>query len=296
MTNPLRTLAVVLILALLAVGITQGGHGHGPGGAMPMTMGMGMSEAPTDELGFLQHMIPHHREAVASAQRLLALTKRPELQALLRDIIDSQTTQIELMRGWLAEWYPEADPEAPYQPMMRDLNGAPVAEQERAFLEDMLMHHMMAVRDARLLLAGGLAEHPEVAALANDIVAEQMGEMRLMQRWLATWFAGDAAVHGMGGHGMGGHGMGAMHGPGGAMRGTVRMGGAMNGAGTAAGYPADVVAALARAYLAGQGLEAEIVEVLGPTVTYEVIVRAGDRERVLLIDARTGAVTEVPER
>jgi Ni2+-binding GTPase involved in maturation of urease and hydrogenase len=58
----------------------------------------------------------------------------------------------------------------------------------------------------------------------------------------------------------------------------------------------DVVEALARAYLAGRGGDAVIVEVTGPRVTYEVSYRAGDVEGVLVIDALSGDVVEAPGR
>ena len=302
MITALRSLSLVSLLALLAIGIGQGGHGHGPGGAGSMPMAMGA--APSDELGFLQHMIPHHREAVASAEQLLERTERPELQALLRDIIDSQTAEIELMRGWIDAWYPAADAEAPYEPMMRDLADAPVEEQERAFLEDMLRHHMMAVRDAQMLLNRGLAEHAEVAALARSIVTEQRREMQVMRDALEAWFDGGAhemmrdrpGMHGMGAHGMGAHGMGRhgaheMMGDRPGMHGMGRHGAHAMMAGA---LPLDLVEALARAFLAGAGSSADAIEVAGPQVTYEVTVRDGDRERVLIVDGVTRSVTEAP--
>ena len=208
MNGTRRTIALVSLLALAAIGITQGmmhGQPGSAGGGMPGMPGM-MTTAPTDELGFLQHMIPHHREAIATAEALLEVTERPELRELLENVIETQSEEVERMEGWIAEWYPGADPEALYTPMMRDLGpDATVADRERVWLEDMVMHHMMAVRDARMLLAGGFAEHPEVEALARDIVASQTSEMQTMSGWLADWF-GVSGMQGipemMGGQGM----------------------------------------------------------------------------------------------
>ncbi len=36
---------------------------------------------------------------------LLESTKRPELQKLANDIIAAQTTEIDMMKGWLNTWY-----------------------------------------------------------------------------------------------------------------------------------------------------------------------------------------------
>jgi len=356
MIHFLRTLSIVLLLAALTVGATQGGMGHGPGpagGAPMMGPGMmgpgmmgpgmagpgmaGMQTSTTDVLSFLQHMIPHHGEAIESAETLLLATERPELRALLEDVIETQTAEVELMHGWIAAGFPDASHEAPYEPMMRDLGDAPVADLERAWLEDMIMHHMMAVHEARALLGLDLTDHPDVAELANAIIAAQMSEMRQMAGWLSAWFGVDpmAAMHGgapgmgamhgagtdagdasgmgpmhgmdrMGGMGhMHGAGMGPMHGMGGmgqehgagmgpmhGMRGGHGAMGGRHGGAVAGAFSAEVVEALARAYLAGRGGDVEALGVGAMRVTYEVTYRAGGVDGVLLIDALTGDVDE----
>ncbi len=372
----------MLVLALLAIGVSQGGmrHGgamrgggmHGPGMDMPL---------PSTELEFLQHMIVHHREAVESAEQLLERTERPELQEFLEAVIETQSAEIELMSDWIESRYPDADVDVPYEPMMRDLEGAPVAEQEQAFLEDMIVHHMGAVRDAQALLSQGLAEHEDVADLARRIVSEQRREMQLMRDWLVSWFEADPmpgmmqrqpadeaqnddrdsvgvagrqrdpmgmgtmpGMHGMPGmggmrpgampmgmqmrgmmpcpgpmgmgmHGMGMRGMGmGMHGMG--MHGMGMHGMGMGGMGMrgmempmpgmhpfedpgmpgAVGYPPHVLVALARAFLAGEGVAADEIEVDEIRTTFEIVVRHGDAERVLVIDADTGRVRESTDR
>lgn len=318
MTRAVRTTLALLVALALSVTVAQGGahHGHGapnaggmPGGMM-MTApagGMGtmpgpMTSAAVDELTFLQHMIPHHQEAIDSAAALLEVTQRPELLALLEEVIATQTAEVALMRGWLAEWYPGEPHEIAYTPMMRDLAGAPVGERERAWLEDMVMHHMMAVHDARALLVGGWSTRPEVTQLAVDIVQGQMGEIQLMRGWLASWF-GDAGTAGMGGIGMmagngGMNGMRMMGGAGGMggmgmMGGAAGMGmGAMHGPARVHGgaaFDAAAVEALARAFLAGAG-SGEVVVAQGPTVTYHVVVLVDGIERALVVNATTGEV------
>ena len=336
MTRIVRTTFALFAALALTAAVAQGGHGHGhgapPAGGMPGGMmmsppaggagmapgaGHAMASAAFDELSFLQHMIPHHQEAIDTATALLEMTQRPELRTLLEEVVATQTAEVALMRGWIAEWYPGEPQEVDYAPMMRDLAGAPVEERERAWLEDMVMHHMMAVRDARSLLVGGWATRPEVAQLAVDIVQGQMAEIQLMRGWLSSWF-GDATgmgAMGMGGMGMGGTGMGGMgtgmggmqgHGAGGMgmMGGPGGMGGiggmGMHGSQGAAmrgsaHFDASAVEALARAYLAGAG-GGEVVELHGPTVTYHVTVRVDGAERALVVDATTGEVRWADER
>ena len=72
--------------------------------------------------------------------------------------------------------------------MMRDIHGLPSEEAERLFLEDMTAHHEMAVDKARQVLEKDLAQHPEVAQIAHEIVETQNREIELMQKWLNEWF------------------------------------------------------------------------------------------------------------
>ncbi len=308
-----RALALASLVALIATALAQGmmhGPGQAPGGATqpgvgvgPMGMGFALQTQTVDEASFLVHMIPHHREAVASAEALRAVTQRPELLELVDAIVSSQTAEITAMEGWLDTWYPDVDRDVAFMPMMRELGaGADVADVERAFLEDMIGHHMMAVHEAQTLLAGGLAEHPEVAELARSIVFDQMSEMQQMAAWLGSWYGVNAAS-GMGGYGMmGGSGMGGYgmapdgfhgHGAGGPI-GEWHEG--MHGVRTGTTVGSAEAARLALAFLAGRGEAVDGTAILGTTVAYEVVVRVGDVEQVLRIDAQTGEVTLAPER
>ena len=98
--------------------------------------------------------------------------------------METQSAQIELMEGWLAEWYPGERAATAYEPMMRDLSGLSGDTLDRIFLEDMIGHHMAAVMMSQQLLVRGLDEHAEVADLAGQIRDEQMDEIAWMR---ATW-------------------------------------------------------------------------------------------------------------
>lgn len=54
---------------------------------------------------FLSEMIVHHEGAVVMAQAVLENSKRPELIKLANDIIKAQTSEIEMMKSWLASWF-----------------------------------------------------------------------------------------------------------------------------------------------------------------------------------------------
>lgn len=57
------------------------------------------------EVAFLEGMIQHHVGAVDMAELVLEKTDREELISLANEIIEAQTTEIEMMNEWLKTWY-----------------------------------------------------------------------------------------------------------------------------------------------------------------------------------------------
>jgi uncharacterized protein (DUF305 family) len=141
-----------------------------------------------NEFEFLSLMIPHHEEAIATAQRVLESSDRPEMQEFARDIIDVQTAEIEQMKAWLGEWYPGQGTNLTYAPMMRDLSKLEGDALDQAFLEDMIMHHMGAVMMSQRLVNLGLVEHQAVQPFAQNIADTQRQEIWQMQAWLQDWY------------------------------------------------------------------------------------------------------------
>ncbi|MGE5655308.1 MAG: DUF305 domain-containing protein [Actinomycetota bacterium] len=156
------------------------------------------------EFEYLAKMIPHHQEAIATAKLLLAGSQRPEMKKFAEGIIRTQSAEIQQMQAWLKLWYPGQSLQVEYVPMMRELTNLKADELDRAFLEDMRMHHMGAVMMSQHLLNHGLVKHPEVETLAHQISTSQRQEIAQMQGWLQQWF-GVAGGRMMGpGMGMGG--------------------------------------------------------------------------------------------
>ncbi|MFB9628445.1 DUF305 domain-containing protein [Nonomuraea helvata] len=141
----------------------------------------------SDEAGYLTHMVAHHEEAVAAA-RQLQRSNRPGMRALGASIVTTQNAEIATMKEWLATWYPGHPGARDYRPMMRDLSGLSGDALDEAFLQDMIPHHMVAIRMSQQLLMSGRAEHPEVAELATKIRDNQHAEMFRMRHYLADWF------------------------------------------------------------------------------------------------------------
>ncbi len=57
---------------------------------------------------------------------------------------------------------------------------------DKAFLEEMIVHHEGAVDMAELVL--GKSDRPELRKLAEEIIAAQTKEIGDMKNWLGTWF------------------------------------------------------------------------------------------------------------
>ena len=194
-------LALVTVLVAVVVGVVVADRDDVDGRMGP---GMMFSAAgAAGEPGFLAEMVAHHEEAVTAA-RELARSDRPEMRRLGEDVVRTQTAQIEQMTAWLADWYPDQSLDVGYQPMMRDLSGLSGDRLDRAFLTDMVPHHMAAVMMSQHLVVRG-SEHEEVVDLAREIRDEQRAEIVVMRRWLAAWF--DVRGWGHPGGGMGPHRM-----------------------------------------------------------------------------------------
>ena len=169
--------------------LTEGAGSSGTG-AMP---GMGMAVA--SEFEYLTRMIPHHDEAIATARILQHGTERQEMRGFAASIIDTQSAEVQRMKEWLAVWYPGRDTRASYQPMMRDLTGLSGSALDRAFLEDMIPHHMMAVMMSQQLLASSLPRHDTVNPFASNIRDTQRSEIQMMSAWLREWFGMAPRMH-----------------------------------------------------------------------------------------------------
>lgn len=118
--------------------------------------------------------------------------------------VTGQAAQIEQVRTWMAEWYPGRSPEVGNQSMMRDLTGLSGDQLDRAFLRDMLPHHMTAVMMSQQLIVRGGTAHQEVGRMATSIRNEQHAEIFQMSQWLRDWFGADWHPRGGMGMGMGG--------------------------------------------------------------------------------------------
>jgi uncharacterized protein (DUF305 family) len=196
-----RLAAIVVLSALTLAACDSGpssrtgnpvgpGAGAGPGAGMGgMGPGMGgMQGMVASEFDYLVNMIPHHDEAIETANILLRVSGRQEMRDFAVRIIETQTAEVVQMKAWLAAWYPGRDTAVRYEPMMRELSALSGDALDQVFLEDMIPHHMMAVMMSQQLLNARLVVHPEVAPFAARIRDAQHREIQMMAAWLREWF------------------------------------------------------------------------------------------------------------
>jgi uncharacterized protein (DUF305 family) len=64
------------------------------------------NEKPFDK-AFIDAMIPHHQSAIEMAEVAYEKTENPRIKELAQDIISAQKQEIEQMKQWRKEWYPQ---------------------------------------------------------------------------------------------------------------------------------------------------------------------------------------------
>lgn len=184
-------------------------------------MALGRTSFTAADVGFMQHMIVHHAQAVEMVALLDTRGSDRRVKLLGRRIALSQDAEIALMRGWLAErGQPETMPGMDHAAMghgahtgmdhaamghgamgagpdpddtpvmagmltprqMRTLAAASGTDFDRLFLSGMIQHHQGAID-----MVGALMETPDAAqdTLLSDfttaVVADQSTEILRMQ-------------------------------------------------------------------------------------------------------------------
>lgn len=211
--------------AIVAAGtpaVLGGGDGD-PGAAG--TIPAGTSGEPGDpadypfDLVFIDAMMAHHDAAILTAQIALVRAEHEELRELARAIVDQQATEIEQMRAWRTAWYGDAAPVPTNvttglmdeglmlvgSPADTGMGGPATGAGtdaarlctatdafDLAVIAQMIPHHQGAVGVA--LLARERAEHPEVRALAEEIIATRQAEIGQMTEWQIAWSAESAGT------------------------------------------------------------------------------------------------------
>lgn len=198
-------------IALTIFTVSNAGN-SGNAGMMQM-MGVGTRNSETQNMmsgnidrHFIEQMIPHHEDAITMAKLAQTKAQRPEIKSLAQSIINSQSAEISQMKDWYKSWFGEEVPQGAqvmgghgmgqgngmvnmHMGMMgneSDMTRLENAEDfDKAFIEEMIPHHQMAVMMAAMLERG--TNRTEMKKLAKDISEAQTKEINDMRGWYQTW-------------------------------------------------------------------------------------------------------------
>ena len=149
---------------------------------------------------FIEEMIPHHEGAIDMAELALTRDTKPEIKTLANAIIKSQTDEIIQMKAWYKSWFGTDVPEDTDREkgmgrgMMNggmmgdeaDISSLEKAEDfDRAFVDEMIPHHQMAVMMSNMLLS--TTNRPEMNRLGSNIISAQTKEIDEMRQWYRDW-------------------------------------------------------------------------------------------------------------
>jgi uncharacterized protein (DUF305 family) len=143
----------------------------------------------TFETTFMENMIDHHTMAIEMSRLCLGKAAHEKLKSLCEEIINAQEDEIGSMTTWLKRWYSikhEPDISGADMRDLQSLASLGGKQFEVAFLKMMGMHHYKAVVEGKECVEK--AYHDELDSLCHNIVGSQKSEIRLMQRWLRSWY------------------------------------------------------------------------------------------------------------
>jgi uncharacterized protein (DUF305 family) len=150
------------------------------------------------DVWFVRHMIPHHQQAVEMSDIVLAKQGiDPRVTELARQIKAEQSSELEMMQGWLKQW---GDPPMPSGDMtttamsggdgmltereLTALRDAQAPDANTLFLTQMIAHHQGAIAMAQTETEDG--QYPAAVQLARSIVTTQQREIDTMKNLLSS--------------------------------------------------------------------------------------------------------------
>jgi len=147
---------------------------------------MASGDLSSDDIMFLQMMIPHHQQAIDMSDLALTRSSDSELLALAKDIRDEQGAEIVKMKAWLAGANAGMDPGHSMGDSMGGmLSGSELAALEAAtgksfdllWLKGMTGHHDGAIDMAAMIED---AENAEIKSFGQAIVSAQSAQNKQM--------------------------------------------------------------------------------------------------------------------
>ena len=183
---PINRAITTIFIAILALSLS--------GCASASNMGMdheghsseASGELSSDDIMFLQMMIPHHQQAIDISDLALTISADPELLALAKDIRDEQAAEIVTMKAWLDAAGADLDPGHSMGHgmggMLSDseltaLKSATGKSFDVLWLKAMTGHHTGAIDMATMIEN---AKNAEIKSFGEGIVASQSAQNKAM--------------------------------------------------------------------------------------------------------------------
>jgi uncharacterized protein (DUF305 family) len=149
-------------------------------------------------------MVPHHEAVIALAEVALPALTDPALIAIAENVIATQADENVQLRDWREAWFGDAMPKMDDATMTQMLEAMPVgsmddmmfqmdpmaqvlafcaaSDPDRAFAEQTLAHHQMAVDASEIAVEQ--AEQPELVAFAEQVIVDQQAEIDVLTAFL----------------------------------------------------------------------------------------------------------------
>lgn len=142
---------------------------------------------------FIEQMIPHHEDAITMAKLAQTKAQRSEIKQLANNIIDSQGREITQMKDWYKSWFGKEVPVGTQVMNQHGMMGNETdieqlknaSDFDRAFIEEMIPHHQMAIMMVNMLKNG--TTRSEMKKLADEIIIAQTQEIDQMRQWYRDW-------------------------------------------------------------------------------------------------------------
>lgn len=193
----IAVVASTVLIALAACGSSDpmAGHDMAQHSAAPSASGSPVAstarEYNSDDVMFVEMMIPHHQQAIEMSDLILAKAGiDPEVKTLAEQIKAAQQPEIDTMNQWMKTWdtsildhgtmeHGDDDGGMMTPEEMRALKAMGTAEGQKTFLAGMIAHHKGAIAMAEVEIDKGM--NTEAIVLANSIVQGQQSEITTME-------------------------------------------------------------------------------------------------------------------
>jgi uncharacterized protein (DUF305 family) len=165
---------------------------HGTGDSNMMMGDSMMMSVPNvvDDKTFIEYVIPHHQDAVDNSQTVLKFTKDPELVIFLNNVINTQSSEIVMLKSYYKNWFGTEYIDTYSKPIQR-YAGMTSIQSEKNYIEGMLSHHSGIIDVAKMVLVDSKFQYkPEIMSLSKNIIKDQESDKVTLNKWLDEKYQG----------------------------------------------------------------------------------------------------------